>query len=114
MGSDKLSVYLQIVEDVKRKIGLGFLKKGEKLPSCRETAMQLGINPNTVQHAYSTLESEGYIYTMPKKGVYVADRDAKAEFPTAVYNTVLQLKQSGATRDDVLRAVDAVFGEEEQ
>lgn len=111
MRTDKLSVYLQIVEDVKRKISLGFLKSGDKLPSCRDTAIQLGINPNTVQRAYSTLEEQGFIYTIPKKGVYIADKQESTQ-QTAVYKIISQLKQSGATRGEVLRAVDDIYGGE--
>ena len=55
MGTGKLSVYLQIVEDIKRKIEIGLMREGDRLSSCREFALKLGINPNTVQRAYSTL-----------------------------------------------------------
>lgn len=66
----KLSVYESIIENIKRDIELGIIAEGEKLPSCRDMAMRLGINPNTVQRAYSELEAQGVIYTVPKKGVY--------------------------------------------
>ena len=54
----KGSVYQQIVEYYKRYISLNVIKPMEKLPSCRALASELGINPNTVERAYSILEKE--------------------------------------------------------
>ncbi len=68
----KDNVYEQIVNEYKRFITLGILEKDEKLPSCRQLAMELGINPNTVVKAYNVLEKDGYIMIIPKKGVYVS------------------------------------------
>ena len=53
----------------------GALKAGDKLPSVRELASQLAINPNTIQRAYRELEGEGYIYTLVGKGTFVSDKD---------------------------------------
>ena len=72
--SGKGNVYQQIVDYYKRYISLKIIKPMEKLPSCRTLASELGINPNTVERAYSILEKEGYIITIPKKGVYVLDK----------------------------------------
>ena len=67
----KENVYEQIINEYKRFISLNVLRYDDKLPSCRELAKELGINPNTVSKAYNVLESEGYIRILPKKGVYV-------------------------------------------
>ncbi len=67
----KNNVYEQIVNEYKRFIELGIIKQNEKLPSCRVLAKELGINPNTVVRAYSVLEQEGYITSLPKKGAFV-------------------------------------------
>ncbi len=67
----KNNVYEQIVGEYKRFIELGIIRKDEKLPSCRILAKELGINPNTVVKAYSVLEQEGYITSLPKKGAFV-------------------------------------------
>ena len=53
----------------------GALKKDDKLPSVRELAASLAINPNTIQRAYRELENEGYIYTLPGKGTFAAEMD---------------------------------------
>ena len=58
-------IYAQIVEGYQEQIAAGVLESGEKLPSVRELAAQLSINPNTIQRAYRQLEAEGWIATMP-------------------------------------------------
>ena len=67
MQTEKTSVYLKIVNDFKRKIDLGLYGEGEQLPSCRDLAFKMGINPNTVQRAYTVLEEGGFIFTQPKR-----------------------------------------------
>jgi GntR family transcriptional regulator len=70
----KGNVFEQIVDEYIRLISLGVILEGEKLPSCRNLAKELGINPNTVEKAYQMLEEKGYIHVIPKKGVYVLDK----------------------------------------
>ena len=65
-------VYQQIMDQVKRDIAVGTLKKGEKLPTVRELASQLVVNPNTIAKAYRQLERDGIILTRPGAGTYVA------------------------------------------
>ena len=67
----KQDVYLEIVERYKRYIELGIIKNGEKLPSVRSAAGEIGVNPNTVAKAYSVLEADGYVCSLPKKGAFV-------------------------------------------
>ena len=64
----KKSIYEEIKETVERYISLGVLKDGERLPSVRNLALKLGVNPNTVARAYYELEDEGVIRSIPKKG----------------------------------------------
>lgn len=63
----KKNIYEEIVDDYTRYILSGALAEGEKLPSCRALAAQLGINPNTVERAYAELERQGLIRTLPKR-----------------------------------------------
>ena len=103
----KNSVYMQIVSDFKRKIALGIYAEGERLPSCRELGLKLGINPNTVQRAYSALEEEGAIFTIPKKGIYVRGaaqgRDAAAE------EKLRELKDSGYSYDECIKLIKKIY-----
>ena len=65
---DTRPFYQQIKDNVRQLVVSGALKKDEKLPSVRDMAASLAINPNTIQRAYRELESEGYIYTLSGKG----------------------------------------------
>jgi len=74
-ASDR-AVYLQIIDQVKRDIALGRLAKEEKLPTVRQLAQQLAINPNTIAKAYRQLEQEGIIVTRAGAGAFVANLDS--------------------------------------
>jgi GntR family transcriptional regulator len=64
-------IYLQIIEQVKRSVALGVLQDGEQLPTVKQLAMDLTVNPNTVARAYRDLEREGVIETAPGRGSFV-------------------------------------------
>ena len=68
---DSRPLHEQITEKVKNLIIGGYLKENDKIPSVRELAAQLAINPNTIQKAYKNLELEGYIFSKPAKGYFV-------------------------------------------
>ncbi len=69
-------VYQQIMDQVKRDIALGRLTRDEKLPTVRQLAGRLAINPNTISKAYRQLEQEGIIVTKPGAGAFVANLDS--------------------------------------
>lgn len=73
---DYLPIYAQLMDTLKRRIVTGRYLPGEKLPSVRELAAEAGINPNTVQRAFSELEREGLIYTQRATGKYVTENEA--------------------------------------
>ncbi len=66
-------IYRQIVAQVKRAAALGALRPGDALPSVRELAQELVVNPNTVMHAYAELEREGVVATRRGLGTFVAE-----------------------------------------
>lgn len=68
---DRRPIYAQIIDSFRRQIISGALQPGDKLPSVRELASQLAINPNTIQRSYRALEAEGWIVTVPGKGCFV-------------------------------------------
>ena len=74
---DTRPIYLQIMDGFREQIATGVLQPGEKLPSVRELAASLAINPNTIARAYKLLEIDGWIATMPGKGCFVS-RNQKA------------------------------------
>ncbi len=77
--SDHRPLYEQIKEKLKELIISGALGENEKIPSVRELASSLAINPNTIQKAYKDLENEGYIYSRRASGSFVMPRSAVAE-----------------------------------
>lgn len=72
---DKRPIYEQVTERFETLIIRGIIEPESKLPSVRSLAIELSINPNTIQKAYAELEREGFIYSIKGKGNYVADVD---------------------------------------
>ena len=70
---DPRPIYEQVKDGFCRLMVAGVLDAGDKLPSVRELAAELAINPNTIQRAYRELEAEGYIYSIPGKGSFASD-----------------------------------------
>lgn len=70
---DRRPLYEQITQRFQMLIVKGVLPKDMQMPSVRSQAMELSINPNTIQRAYSELERQGYIYTIKGRGSFVAD-----------------------------------------
>ena len=71
IGSD--SLYEHLYKCIRNDITQGILKPGDKLPSKRTFAKNLGISVITIENAYDQLISEGYVYSICKKGYFVAD-----------------------------------------
>lgn len=76
---DHRPLYEQIKEKIKELIISGALSEGDKIPSVRELAATLAINPNTIQKAYKDLENDGYIYSQRAKGSFVATQSSEAQ-----------------------------------
>lgn len=78
---DSRPIYEQVKDSLRRLIVSGALSPDEKLPSVRELASQLVINPNTIQRAYRELEHEGYIVSVPGKGSFARQADGADSAP---------------------------------
>jgi len=101
---DARSIYTQIADGFRAQIAAGILQQGDKLPSVRELAAELVINPNTIQRAYRELEMQGYIASVPGKGSFVcgmqsADQQALWE---ALDKAVAQLQDQGITKEALI------------
>lgn len=66
-------IYLQVIDDMKRRIVLGEIRLGEKMPSTRELALQYQINPNTAVRVYNEMESMGLVFTKRGLGTFVTE-----------------------------------------
>ena len=68
---DPRPIYEQVKDGIRKLAYAGVFGPDEKLPSVRELAMKLAINPNTISRAYKELEQEGFIYTVTGKGTFI-------------------------------------------
>lgn len=75
--NDNIPIYIQLVEMIKTDIVSGKYQPGDKLPAVRDMAMELGVNPNTVQRAFSELEREELVKSDRTNGRYVTDDNKK-------------------------------------
>ncbi len=104
---DSRPLYEQIKEKIRRLITSGALPVDEKLPSVRELASQLAINPNTIQRAYRELESDGYLYKISGRGTFVAELSnaepvRKKELMTTLDDTVTELLYLSVTEEELI------------
>ena len=108
---DGRPIYAQIADRYREQIVAGILEAGDKLPSVRELAVELSINPNTIQRAYRQLEAEGWIATVPGKGCFVCGlrsySDAeKEELLTAFDKAAAGLLKCGMTRSELVARLE--------
>lgn len=104
---DSRPLYEQIVERFKHLILCGALPEDEKLPSVRNLAMELSINPNTIQKAYGELEREGFIYSVKGRGNFVSSNHnlketKKEELKQQILALVKEGESIGLTREDIV------------
>ena len=104
---DKRPIYEQIIEQMQKLIVTEVLGPDEKLPSVRNLAMEISINPNTIQRAYMELEKDGWIYTVKGKGNFVADKSGwadakKAAAIEALKKEIIKAKALGVTKEEII------------
>ena len=105
---DPRPIYAQIIDGFREQIATGILQSGDKLPSVRELAQTLAINPNTIQRSYRQLESEGWIVTVPGKGCFVCTvpsirQQEKQRLMEIFDSTVAALSHLGVSREELLQ-----------
>ena len=103
---DAKPIYSQIVENFRAQIAAGILQPGDKLPSVRELAAKMSINPNTIQRAYRELEAAGWIATVAGKGCFVCGTPVETQpEKLALLNrfdeTATALQMLGVTRKEL-------------
>ena len=105
---DARPIYAQIIDGFREQLATGILQPGDKLPSVRELAQNLAINPNTIQRSYRQLESEGWIVTVPGKGCFVCTvptirQQEKQRLMEIFDSTVAALSHLGVSREELLQ-----------
>lgn len=104
---DKRPIYEQVIEQIQKLIVSEVLKPDEKLPSVRNLAMEISINPNTIQRAYMQLEKDGWIYTVKGKGNFVAEKSSwlsgeKSMALESLKKEIAKAKALGITKDEII------------
>lgn len=108
---DNRPIYEQIKDGFRQLIVTGALSAGDKLPSVRELATSLAINPNTIQRAYRELETEGYINSAPGKGSFAAmtenaGADRREKLFERFDELISELICLGVTNDELYRKIE--------
>ena len=98
---DARPIYVQIMDEVRRARVLGLLGPEEPLPSVRHLAMELRVNPNTVQQAYRELEREGVVYVRRGQGTYLADAGVNGAERGAIVRGVAERALTEAHRNGI-------------
>lgn len=110
-------IWEQIKEQFKKQILMGVWAPGEQLPSVRSLASELGINPNTIQRAYSELEREGLSYTVQGRGCFVEDDLTAIQIKKTTQAlerlevVITELKESGIQYDTIIEKISKLYEE---
>ncbi|MCI8428370.1 MAG: GntR family transcriptional regulator [Lachnospira sp.] len=111
----RVPVYEQIINQVEEKILIGVLRAGDKMPSVRSLSIELSINPNTIQKAYTELDRKQLIVTVPGKGAFVSDKasevilTASRDRLTELASMVKQMHFAGIRKEEIIDIVNKVY-----
>lgn len=113
---DSRPIFEQIVEKYEKLILHGAIEANTQMPSIRKLAMELSLNPNTVQKAYAELERRGYTYTVKGKGVFVnydpKQKAAKTEqVLESIQALVSEAMELGLSQDEIISSMNFSKGE---
>lgn len=115
-NQSRQAVYEQIVQQAEKYILSGVLVGGDKMPSVRKLSIELNVNPNTVQRAYTELERSGVIITAPGRGAFVSDSGTsvlrevrRKQYISELEKLVFELKVSKVEKQQILEIVDKIY-----
>lgn len=112
----RIPIYEQIANGISRLCLTGVLMSDEKLPSVRSLAIELGINPNTVQKAYQQLERNGLIYSVEGRGSFVRpmnqiSMEKYVDLTNSLTQAVAAARDSGMTLDQIMSVVNEIYSQ---
>ena len=116
---DRRPLYEQVTEKFRTLIYQGVLPADSRIPSVRQLAMELSINPNTIQRAYMMIEQEGLIYPVKGKGNFVADtqkiqEESKENFRQEFLELVRKGNHTGFEEEELIALVQRGYKEEQR
>lgn len=109
-------IYEQIVDNVKNLVLTGILKPDEQLPAVRKLAVDLTINPNTIQKAYTILEAQQIVYSIPGRGIFISGelKDLfsvkRLEIIGSLKNELEEAVAVGISKDEIISLINAAYG----
>ncbi|SEN55258.1 GntR family transcriptional regulator [Mesobacillus persicus] len=110
-------IYMQIVDKIISEIAQGKQLPGDKLPSVREMAVQMGVNPNTIQRTYTELERMQIVESRRGQGTFVSENKALMEElgrnmqEEIMENFIRKMEEIGVTRDQLVVLLQSYLGE---
>ncbi len=116
---NSLPIYLQILNYIKIKMATGEIKEGQKLPSVRDLAAELKVNPNTVSRSYSELEREDLIFTQRGMGTFVTEDIQKLQnlkmkmAHKRIKKFVLEMNKLDFTKEEIIGVIKDLKMEED-
>ena len=113
---DKRPIYEQMVEKLEHLIISGGLEPLTRMPSVRSLAMELSVNPNTVQRAYAQLEQDGYLYTVSGRGTFVTSesdwRESRQERIFGEWKSLtVKAKEAGLSKEKLDKQMQQIYEE---
>ena len=113
-NQSRVPVYEQIVVQIEKQVLLGLISAGDQIPSVRSMSMQMHLNPNTVQRAYTELDRKSLIYTISGVGSFISEgaldvlKNEKRKLIPVLEDRIKELALAGITKKEVLDIVDKV------
>lgn len=108
----RIPIYEQIVNNIEKYVAVGILREKSQIPSIRELANNLGINPNTVKKAYDILENRGGIMTISTKGTFISN-NTKMVLENKIDNEInlikdkiRELENMGISKKEIMKRIE--------
>ena len=108
----RIPIYEQIVNNIEKYVAVGILREKSQIPSIRELANNLGINPNTVKKAYDILENKGVIMTISTKGTFISNNTKMVlenkidDEINLIKDKIRELENMGISKKEIMKRIE--------
>lgn len=108
----RIPIYEQIVNNIEKYVAVGILREKSHIPSIRELANNLGINPNTVKKAYDILENKGVIMTISTKGTFISNNTKMVlenkidKEINLIKDKIRELENMGISKKEIMKRIE--------